>query len=117
MKSTLQPVQIIENGPRVYLISKEFGILLFSLFGTLEKLSSYPTSDAVYQWNNYIYFRMGNMLFSWDNNQPKPEVIRYFDTDQLMREIQWMMCEDKPFYFEPNTGIMREIPILENFKK
>jgi hypothetical protein len=60
---------------------------------------------------------MGNMLFSWDNNQPKPEVIRYFDTDQLMREIQWMMCEDKPFYFEPNTGIMREIPILENFKK
>ena len=117
MKSTLQPIQIIENGQRVYLISKEFGILLFSLFGTLEKLSSYPTSDPVYQWNNCIFFRMGNMLFSWDNNQPKPVVIGYFDTDELMRGIQWIMCEDKPFYFEANTGIMREIPILENLEK
>ena len=60
---------------------------------------------------------MGNMLFSWDNNQPKPEVIRYFDTHELMRGIQWMMCEDKPFYFEPNTGIMQEIPNIENLEK
>lgn len=117
MKSILQPVQIIENGQRVYLISKEKGIVLFSLFGTLESGTSYSTFDPVYQWSNFIYFQMGNMLFSWDNNQPKPEVIRYFDTHELRRGIQWMMCEDKPFYFEPNTGIMREIPILENLEK
>lgn len=117
MKSILQPLQIIENGQRVYLITKEKGIVLFSLFGTLESGTTYSTSDPVYQWNNFIYFRMGNMLFSWDNNQPKPEVIRYFDTHELMRGIQWMMCEDKPFYFEPNTGIMQEIPIIENLEK
>ena len=117
MKSIVQPLQIIENGQRVYLITKEKGIVLFSLFGTLESGTTYSTSDPVYQWNNFIYFRMGNMLFSWDNNQPKPEVIRYFDTHELMRGIQWMMCEDKPFYFEPNTGIMQEIPIIENLEK
>jgi len=117
MKSILQPLQIIENGQRVYLITKEKGIVLFSLFGTLESGTTYSTSDPVYQWNNFIYFRMGNMLFSWDNNQPKPEVIRYFDTHELMRGIQWMMCEDKPFYFEPNTGIMQEIPNIENLEK
>ena len=117
MKSILQPLQIIENGQRVYLITKEKGIVLFSLFGTLESGTTYSTSDPVYQWNNFIYFRMGNMLFSWDNNQPKPEVIRYFDTHELMRGIQWMMCEDKPFYFEPNTGIMQEILIIENLEK
>jgi hypothetical protein len=117
MKSILQPLQIIENGQRVYLITKEKGIVLFSLFGTLESGTTYSTSDPFYQWNNFIYFRMGNMLFSWDNNQPKPEVIRYFDTHELMRGIQWMMCEDKPFYFEPNTGIMQEIPIIENLEK
>ncbi len=116
-KSILQPTQIIENGQRVYLIDSEKGILLFSLFGTLETQSSYTTEDAVFEWNNFIYFRMGNMLFSWDNNQPKPEVIRYFDTHELRRGIQWMMCEDKPFYFEPTTGIQREIPILENLEK
>ena len=60
---------------------------------------------------------MGNMLFSWDNNKPKPEVIRYFDTHELRNGIQWMMCEDKPFYFEPTTGIKREIAILENLEK
>lgn len=116
-KSTLQPKQIIESGQRVYLITEENGIVLFSLFGTLESQTSYSTSDPVYQWNNFIYFRMGNMLFSWDNNQPKPEVIRYFDTDELRRGIEWMMCEDKPFYFEPTTGKKREIPILENLEK
>ena len=116
-KSTLQPKQIIESGQRVYLITEEKGIVLFSLFGTLESETPYSTSDPVYQWNNFIYFRMGNMLFSWDHNQPKPEVIRYFDTPELMGGIQWMMCEDKPFYFEPSTGIKREIAILENLEK
>jgi hypothetical protein len=116
-KSALQPKQIIENGQRVYLIDAEKGILLFSLFGTLETGTTYSTSDPVYPCNNFIYFRMGNMLFSWDNSQPKPEIFRYFDTHELMRGIQWMMCEDKPFYFEPATGIKREIPILENLEK
>ena len=36
MKSILQPLQIIENGQRVYLITKEKGIVQLSLFGTLE---------------------------------------------------------------------------------
>ncbi len=116
-KSSLQPKQIIENGQRVYFIDSEKGIIIFSLFGQLETITGYTTSDFVYQWNNCIYFRMGNMLFSWENNQPKPEVIRYFDTHELRRGIEWMMCEDKPFYFEPSTGLKREIPILENLKK
>lgn len=117
MKSIFQPLQIIENGQRVYVITDANGIALFSLFGTLESQTSYSTSDLVYQWNNFIYFRMGNMLFSWDNNQAKPEVIRYFDTGDLRRGIEWMMCEDKPFYFEPTTGKKREIPVLENLEK
>lgn len=117
VKSIFQPVQIIENGQRVYIITNENGIVLFSLFGTLESQTTYSTSELVYQWNNYIYFQMGNMLFSWEYNQPKPEVISYFDTHELRRGIQWMMCEDKPFYFEPSTGEKREIPILENLRK
>jgi hypothetical protein len=117
LKSTLQAQQIIENGQRVYLITKEKGILLFSLFGSLETSSTYSTSDPVYHWNNFIYFRFGNMLFSWNNNQPKPEVILYFDTHELREGITWMMCEDKPFYIDPITGIKREIPILENLEK
>lgn len=116
-KSELQPMQIIENGQRVYLITKQKGILLFSLFGTLETSSTYSTNDPVYQWNNFIYFRFGNMLFAWDNSQPKPEVIRYFDTNELTSGITWMMCEETPFYFEPKTGLKREIPILENLEK
>lgn len=117
LKSTVQPLQIIENGQRVYLITKEKGILLFSLFGSLETSSSYSTLDPVYHWNNFIFFRFGNMLFSWDNNQPKPAVIHYFDTHELREGNTWMMCEDKPFYFDPNTGEKREIILLENFEK
>jgi len=116
-KQTVQPFQIIENGQRVYVIEANKNISVFSLFGNLEMVSIYNTMDPVFQWNNFIYFRFGNMLFEWENSAPKPRTIAYFDTDELMGQSTWIICEGKPYYLEPNTGEKRDIPLLENLEK
>jgi hypothetical protein len=116
-KFSLQPIQIIENGQRVYLIDAENGILLFSIFGNLELKSAFKTSDPVYQWNNSIIFRMENVLYSWKNNALAPTTLCQLEVGLLNEENTWMICEGKPFYVERKTGIKREIPLLENFEK
>ncbi|MFA9219844.1 MAG: hypothetical protein ACEQSL_01515 [Sediminibacterium sp.] len=116
-KTTLQPEQIIENGQRVYLIDAEKGISIFSLFGNIEIQSVYYSADPVYHWNNFIYFRMYNILFEWENSLPEPTKIAYFDTKELRLQKTWTICEGKPYFIDPETGLKQEIPILENLDK
>jgi len=116
-KSVLQPMQIIENGQRVYLIDAEKGILLFSLFGTLENQSSFTTKDAVFQWNNFIYFRMKNSLYSWENNSSEPHILGNLEQVEFLDENSWIICDGIPFCIERKTGEKREIHLLENFEK
>jgi hypothetical protein len=118
LKTTLQPMQIIENGQHVYLIDAEKGILLFSLFGNLElQTQTFSTLDPVYRWNDCIYFRMENMLYEWKNNEPTPRMLSYFELNELSSKDSWVICDGQLFYIQRETGIMREILVLENFPK
>lgn len=116
-QSTLQPKQIIESGQRVYLIDPEKGILLFSLFGTLESQSTFKTNDTVYVWNDCIYFRMENMLFEWKNSEAAPRILSYFDLNNLNDKNTWLICNGELFYIQRETGEMRKMSVLENFEK
>ena len=115
-KHTVQPFQIIENGQRVYVFEANQGISVFSLFGNLETVSTFYTMDPVQQWNNFIYFRFGNMLYEWENTTPEPKRIAYLDTKEL-RQKDWTICEGKPYFVEPKSGEKEEIPVIENFEK
>ena len=118
LKTTLQPKQIIENGQRVYLIDSEKGILLFSLFGNLELQSnSYLTADPVYCWNEGIYFRMENALYEWKNVEANPRILSYFELNELNVKNTWVICDGQLVYISLESGIKREIPILENLEK
>ena len=116
-KSTLQPRQIVESGQRVYMIDTEQGILLFSLFGTFESQTSYVTPDPVYQWNNFIYFSMKNVLYAWENKSSAPSILGNLDDTLLDEENTWMICDGTPFYIQRKTGRKREISLLENLEK
>ena len=116
-KSTLQPKQIIESGQRVYLIDSEKGILLFSIFGTLESQSTFNTSDPVYLWNDCIYFRMENMLYEWKNSEAAPRILSYFDLTNLNDKNTWQLCNGELFYIQRETGEMRKMNVLENLEK
>jgi hypothetical protein len=116
-KSTLQPRQIIESGQRIYLIDAEKGILLFSIFGTLESQSTFTTSDPVYVWNDCIYFRMENRLYEWKNNEAEPRIMGYFDLNSLNDKNTWLICNGEMFYIQRETGEMRELSVIENFEK
>ena len=116
-KSTLQPKQIIESGQRVYLIDSEKGILLFSIFGTLESQSTFKTSDPVYLWNDCIYFRMENALYEWKNTDANPRILSYFELNELNGKNTWIICDGQLVYTSLESGIKREIPILENLEK
>lgn len=115
-KSTLQPKQIIESGLRVY-VSTEKEILLFSLFGTLEAQSNFTIEDAMYNWNDCIYFRMENILYEWKNSEPAPRILHYFELNELNDKNTWLICEGKPFYIQRESGEMREMKGIENFPK
>jgi hypothetical protein len=117
IKSTLQPSQIVESGQRVYMIDPEKGILLFSLFGTFESQTTYVTPDFVYQWNNFIYFRMKNVLYAWENKSAAPSIIANIDNAEINEENTWMICDGTPYYIHLKTGEKREIPLLENLEK
>ena len=118
LKTTIQPKQIIENGQHVYLIDSDKGILLFSLFGNLEiQDNSYVTADLVYRWNDCIYFRMENALYEWKNSAPLPRLLSYFELNELNDKNTWLICEGKLFYTSLESGILREITLLENFGK
>jgi hypothetical protein len=116
-KSTLQPKQIIESGQRVYFIDSEKGILLFSLFGTLESQSQFNTSDPVYLWNDCIYFRMENILYEWKNSEAAPRILSYFDLTNLNENYTWLICNGELFYIQRETGEMRKMSVLENLEK
>jgi hypothetical protein len=116
-KSTLQPKQIIESGQRVYLIDSEKGILLFSIFGTLESESAFKTSDPMYLWNDCIYFRMENMLYEWKNSEAAPRILSYFDLTKLDDKNTWLICNGELFYIQRETGEMRKMSVLENLEK
>ena len=116
-KATLQPKQIIESGQRVYLIDAEKGILLFSIFGTLESQSTFKTSDPVYLWNDCIYFRMENMLYEWKNSEAAPRILSYFDLTNLNDKNTWLICNGELFYIQRETGEMRKMNVLENLEK
>ena len=116
-KSTLQPKQIIESGQRVYLIDSEKGILLFSIFGTLESQSSFNTNEPVYLWNDCIYFRMENMLYEWKNSESAPRILSYFDLTNLNDKNTWLICNGELFYTQRETGEMRKMNVLENLEK
>jgi hypothetical protein len=116
-KTTLQPKQIIESGQRVYLIDSEKGILLFSIFGTLESESTFKTSDPMYLWNDCIYFRMENMLYEWKNSEAAPRIMSYFDLTNLNDKNTWLICNGELFYIQRETGEMRKMSVLENLEK
>ena len=118
LKTTLQPIQIIENGQHVYLIDAEKGILLFSIFGNLElQTQHFSTLDPVYRWNDCIYFRMENILYEWRNSEPAPRILGYFELNELNDKNTWLICEGKPFYIQRESGEMREMKGIENFPK
>ncbi len=117
-KSTLQPKQIIENGQRVYLIDPDKGILLFSLFGNLEiQCNPYVTDGLVYTWNDCIYFRMENMLYEWKNSEASPRMLSYFELNALDSKNTWLICDGQLFYSSVESGVMREISLIENLGK
>ena len=117
-KSTLQPKQIIENGQRVYLIDPDKGILLFSLFGNLEiQGNPYVTDGLVYTWNDCIYFRMENMLYEWKNSEASPRMLSYFELNALDSKNTWLICDGQLFYSSVESGVMREISLIENLGK
>jgi len=118
LKTTFQPMQIIENGQHVYLIDAEKGILLFSLFGNLElQTQRFSTTDPVYQWNDCIYFRMENLLYEWKNSEAAPRILGYFDLNELNNQNSWVICDGQLFYIQRETGEMRKISVIENFEK
>jgi hypothetical protein len=118
LKTTLQPKQIIENGQRVYLIDPDKGILLFSLFGNLEiQGNPYVTDDHVYTWNDCIYFRMENMLYEWKNSEAAPRMLSYFELNELNGKNSWVICEGRLFYTSLESGVLREITLIENLDK
>ena len=117
-KSTLQPKQIIENGQRVYLIDPDKGILLFSLFGNLEiQCNPYVTDGLVYTWNDCIYFRMENILYEWKNSEASPRMLSYFELNALDSKNTWLICDGQLFYSSVESGVMREISLIENLGK
>lgn len=117
LKEELQPIQIIENGQRVYVFDPIKGIFIFSLFGTLESRSSFLTQEFVYQWNDCIYFRTGNTLNLWKNTDAMPVVIATLEPSEINKNYSWTICNGVPFYIQRETGEKREIPLLENFGK
>ena len=118
LKTTLQPKQIIENGQRVYLIDPDKGILLFSLFGNLEiQGNPYVTDGLVYTWNDCIYFRMENMLYEWKNSEASPRMLSYFELNALDSKNTWLICDGQLFYSSVESGVMREISLIENLGK
>jgi hypothetical protein len=118
LKTTLQPMQIIENGQHVYLIDAEKGILLFTLFGNLEsQAQTFSTLDPVYPWNDGIYFRMENALYEWKNTDANPRILSYFELKELNDKNTWVICEGQLFYTSLESGEMREITVLENLGK
>jgi hypothetical protein len=118
LKTTLQPMQIIENGQHVYLIDAEKGILLFSLFGNLElQTQRFSTTEPIYQWNDCIYFRMENLLYEWKNSEAAPRILGYFDLNELNNQNSWVICDGQLFYIQRETGEMRKISVIENFEK
>ena len=118
LKTTLQPMQIIENGQHVYLIDAEKGILLFTLFGNLElQTQTFSTLDPVYRWNDGIYFRMEDILYEWKNNEQTPRILSYFDLNELNNKNTWLICEGELFYILLETGEMRKMSVLENLEK
>ncbi len=117
-KSTLQPKQIIENGQRVYLIDPDKGILLFSLFGNLEiQCNPYVTDGLVYTWNDCIYFRVENILYEWKNSEASPRMLRYFELNALDSKNTWLICDGQLFYSSVESGVMRQISLIENLGK
>jgi len=118
LKTSFQPMQIIENGQHVYLIDAEKGILLFSLFGNLElQTQRFSTLDPVYRWNDCIYFRMENMLYEWKNSEAAPRILGYFDLNSLNNENTWLTCNGEFFYIQRETGEMQKMSLIENFEK
>jgi hypothetical protein len=118
LKTTLQPIQIIENGQHVYLIDAEKGILLFSIFGNLElQTQQFSTLDPVHRWNDCIYFRMENRLYEWKNNEAAPTVVSYFDLNELNDKNTWLICNGELFYIQRESGEMRKMSVLENLEK
>ncbi|MEN9942212.1 MAG: hypothetical protein RLZZ91_213 [Bacteroidota bacterium] len=118
LKTTLQPIQIIENGQHVYLIDADKGILLFSIFGNLElQTQHFSTLDPVYRWNDCIYFRMENRLYEWKNNEAAPTILSLFDLNELNDKNTWLICNGELFYIQRETGEMRKMSVLENLEK
>lgn len=116
LDKTIHAAQIIEQANRVILVDPQNGLLVFSLFGTYERLIPlFPTSYIRKSGDN-LFFNEGDRYYRWNKSEEMPVFLGTCNDLILIKENNWIVKNNKLFMVN-RDGSLQEFHVLENFKK